>query len=397
MAAAIPNSPRPPSIILSEPFRIFFPAATLTSVIGVMLWPLLYAGMLNYYPGEAHARLMVEGFVGGFALGFLTTAFPKLIECPPLERNELIPIFLSYLGSVAFHTFGVIPVGDGLFILTWLLTLFIFLRRFMLHRKDLPPAGFTIAFLGLMAGITGAGTLVLGRFVPLPYPVIQLAQLFLYEAFILGPIMGVGGFLFPRFFLSKKIEKAQPSRWSTSRGFNALVGMLVLATYVLQTTQYPVAGPVLRAAMVSAYLFMQVFNSRQQGNSNRLSLMLRVSIICLVIGILVSGVATLHTIAVKHVLFIGGYGLLILTVASRVIWGHAGQLHLANQKRKTLAAILGFILFALATRVIADVIPEIKISHHIYAAICWAIGVGVWSIAALRFVTRVESEEEPVK
>ncbi len=58
----------------SEPYRLLFPAGILASVIGVSLWPLLYAGWLAYYSGEAHARLMIQGFVGAFAIGFLSTA-----------------------------------------------------------------------------------------------------------------------------------------------------------------------------------------------------------------------------------------------------------------------------------------------------------------------------------
>ena len=75
--------------LLAEPFRLFFPIGILASVLGVSLWPLLYAGGLGFNPAQAHARLMIEGFVGAFALGFIGTAFPKMIGSPPLRRAEL--------------------------------------------------------------------------------------------------------------------------------------------------------------------------------------------------------------------------------------------------------------------------------------------------------------------
>ena len=47
----------------SEPFRVFFPFGMLAAIAGVMMWPLLYAGKLGFYPGEAHSRVMIEGFM----------------------------------------------------------------------------------------------------------------------------------------------------------------------------------------------------------------------------------------------------------------------------------------------------------------------------------------------
>ena len=41
----------------------------LAGIWGVMLWPMLYAGWLHFYPGDAHTRLMIEGFMGAFVLG----------------------------------------------------------------------------------------------------------------------------------------------------------------------------------------------------------------------------------------------------------------------------------------------------------------------------------------
>src|SRR4030095_584117 len=52
-----------------EPFRIFFPLATLAGIVGVGLWPLLLLGWMETYPGPSHARLMVPGFSGGVVSG----------------------------------------------------------------------------------------------------------------------------------------------------------------------------------------------------------------------------------------------------------------------------------------------------------------------------------------
>lgn len=46
----------------------------LTGIWGVMMWPMLYAGWLHFYPSEAHTRIMIEGFLGAFVHGFIGTA-----------------------------------------------------------------------------------------------------------------------------------------------------------------------------------------------------------------------------------------------------------------------------------------------------------------------------------
>ena len=67
---------------------MFFPLALLTGVIGVGLWPLFYSGLYPIYPGISHARIMAQGFMGGFILGFLGTALPRMLSSRPLRQSE---------------------------------------------------------------------------------------------------------------------------------------------------------------------------------------------------------------------------------------------------------------------------------------------------------------------
>jgi len=72
----------------AEPLRLFFPLGLLASAFGVMLWPALSWGWLDYYPLEAHSRWMAIGFGGCFITGFMGTAGPRLLEdCPIIEAS----------------------------------------------------------------------------------------------------------------------------------------------------------------------------------------------------------------------------------------------------------------------------------------------------------------------
>ena len=48
-----------------EPFH-FFPGGALAGILGVSLWPLHFGGLVNLYPGQAHARIMIYGLFGPF-------------------------------------------------------------------------------------------------------------------------------------------------------------------------------------------------------------------------------------------------------------------------------------------------------------------------------------------
>src|SRR5688572_13672195 len=53
-----------------EPFRLLFPAGVLAGIVGVALWPLHFLGLVELYPGMAHARIMACGLFGAFIFGF---------------------------------------------------------------------------------------------------------------------------------------------------------------------------------------------------------------------------------------------------------------------------------------------------------------------------------------
>lgn len=369
-----------------EPFRLFFPCGILASVIGVSLWPLVYAGWLTFFPGEAHARLMIEGFVGAFAIGFLGTAFPKMIESPSLTWTELSILLASHLGCVVAHTCGKIPLGDGLFLFTWLFMIGCLLVRLAFFRKDLPPPGFILAGMGLLTGVTGVAMILIEQIVTPTMFQHTLARLFLYEGFLLGPIIGIGGFLFPRFFHSDDSRGQRQPTWQRRAMTGGAVGMFVLGTYITQSYGFDTSSSIARAVVVSVYLLTQVCPFRRGRGTGSLSTMLRAAIAFLLLGIFVSGVSAVFQTAVKHVMFVGGYGLIALTIATRVSWGHSGNINLTEGKRRSLRFILAFILLAMATRIVADFIPTIRVSHHIYAALSWVIAAAIWSWAVMRYV-----------
>src|SRR3954468_5414429 len=89
-----------------EPFRLFFPAATLAGIVGVALWPLHLLGLTPIYPGQFHARIMAHGLFGGFIFGFLATAMPRMLSARALRGSETVGLLSLHVMMVAAYAVG---------------------------------------------------------------------------------------------------------------------------------------------------------------------------------------------------------------------------------------------------------------------------------------------------
>src|SRR5262245_11288886 len=99
-----------------EPFRIFFPAGVLAGIVGVSLWPLFFTKLITRYPGQSHARIMAEGLFGGFIVGFLGTAMPRLLSAPPLGLRNVLLLFALHLSMITAFALQEMFLGDVLFL-----------------------------------------------------------------------------------------------------------------------------------------------------------------------------------------------------------------------------------------------------------------------------------------
>ncbi|RYD71368.1 MAG: hypothetical protein EOP84_25005, partial [Verrucomicrobiaceae bacterium] len=199
---------KPPfwSMAAAEPFRIFFPLGVLVGISGVSLWPLYFLGIHHsFYPGVMHARMMIEGFMGAFILGFLGTAGPRLMGTSPFSRRELFTLLTLYVLTVGIHIAERYLVAD-IFFLCLLLTFLGFLASRFRSRDDLPPPSFVLVGFGFLNALVGTVLLILGGFGKVSSAALLLGNILLYQGFVLYLLLGVGAFLLPKF-----LKLPQPS------------------------------------------------------------------------------------------------------------------------------------------------------------------------------------------
>lgn len=367
-------------------------------MLGIALWPLYYSGLVGLpYPVPHHAHLMIQGFFGAFVFGFLGTAMPRMLDAPKLRAAEVcyIIVLLCVLG--VSYVLGYSVVGDGMFLLLLLSFPIIMLPRF-LARKDVPPPGFLLFLLGWLSAVVGTSILLVFPFILLDAFWYQLANLLLFQGFLLFPILGFGAFLFPRFFGLPNLHDFDESRslppgWIQKALLAGVCGLLVMAGFVVEAMGKIQLGPLLRLLGAAIYFGREVPFFRTLKNHGTLGVCLGTALLLLMTGMLCQSLFPQYAKSMNHIVLMGGFGLLTMPVATRVVLGHSGQTHRLKTKIRPLTIAMGLIVLSLATRISADVFPQVMLTHHIYAAVIWIVAAGIWAFKILPGVFIADDEE----
>lgn len=380
-----------------EPFRLFFPAATLAGLLGVALWVPLLLGWTTDYPGTAHARLMVQGFFSGFIFGFLGTSMPRLLEVPALTAREVFPLLVLFVVQVGAQLAGAVAVGDGLYAAE--LVLWFALLKGRCHAKrDLPPPTFVLVGLSFVCGLAGTALFLAGRRWELAAELELLAKLLSYHAFVLLCVLGAGGFLLPR-FLGLGVRRKLPSsttvtpEWRAAAQFAGAVGGLLVMTYLLEAAGWPRTGTTLRTLLIAGFLWRELPLERLRWTWNGVQWLLVTGLACLPLGVLASGWLPGWRVALGHIELVSGFGLITLGVATRVVFGHSGERAQLERFHAPLTVAAALLLLALLNRLSGDLVPSTMVSHYLYAALCWLGGMLLWAVRVLPKVLKPDPEE----
>jgi len=380
-------------LLAAEPFRVFFASGMLWSIVGVSLWPLFYADGLGFSPNFVHARLMIQAFGGACVVGFLGTAGPRMASAPKLTSVELFALFgLHTAGGIA-HLMLHPRAGDACFLALLLLLLFCLVIRVAKFRRDWPPPQMLLAVTGLLCGIAGTA-LWLQRATYADAKMMRLAGLLLYQGLLLPPVLGIGSFLFPRILGGDFGEPATPGERRRSLLRAVCAALLLVASFALESWGHVRSGCALRAAVALAYLLAEVKWRRGADDAPRGSL---ANGLFWALGTAWLGLALplffyARHVALEHLLYIGGFGLLIVVVASRVLFGHSGELDGFSRSSWFVRLIILLVLVAAATRASADFLPAGAVSHHQYAAWTWGTAALLWLLWHRRRFVKQEKE-----
>ena len=381
--------------VASEPFRLFFPLAFVAGILGVAMWPLFFGGVLTIWPGVGHARIMAHGFFGGFIIGFLGTAGPRLMDLRPLRIGEVVTLAVLHAAMVGAHLVGANTAGD----IAFLGMLLAFGSAFGIRiRKgaSLPPPGFVLVGLAWLCAAAGPVIALTGRFVPLTGEWVLAERLLTYQGFVLFPVLGVAGFLLPKFLgvaSQCRCGDAGSRAWRRQALKASVVGAIILGTFALEANGWYRTAYASRFLVATLYLLCTTQIHRLGFKGPHVAMLLKSAVAMILLGLLLVAMFPVFRTALLHVTLVGGFALLTFAVATRVVFGHSGNRVLIAGKARWLLVAAAFMLVGMATRISADYFPKVLISHYNYGALFWAVGAGVWAWKVLPKVLQADPED----
>jgi uncharacterized protein involved in response to NO len=376
--------------ICREPFRIFFPVGAILGLVGVSLWVVYYFGAAVPYPNVAHARLMIEGLMASFIFGFLGTAGPRLTSAPHFSVAEVAALFTLDLLAAGAHAGEAHRFGDICFLICLLTFARILFKRFR-QRQDNPPPNFVLVALGILSGIAGAALVAWSDEAQYSFAY-QFGSALLNECFVLLPVLGVAPFFIGRLLDLPSSDlpesRALSSTWKRQAALNAAIALVIVASFFLESIGMSYVAGWIRAAAIAGYVALRM----PWRGRTFLADYLRLSLLFILIGFIAIAAWPGYRIGELHIIFITGFNLIVFTVATRVVLGHAGHLDRLRTRLWFFIIMSALLFLAMVSRVTADLSPKARTVHLLAAAICWIAGALLWFAKVIPKIRIVEAD-----
>ena len=372
----------------SDPYRLFFPLGIVLGVAGVSIWPAYIAGLTPTYSGRAHAFVQAEGFLYAFVAGFLLTAIPRFTGTKaPGRFAQIVLAVLLVLASAAFElqsfVLGHLAFGAAH------LTLIVLAARRFLRRQQEPPDTFVLVGMGLACGVLAAffNAAVALEWIDPGWDL--LGRRLLTEGMVLLLVLGVGGFLGPRLLGFAPMPFVQVGVAIEPRrrvGRYLAAGIALALSLILEYGAGMPGLACVRAAIASAVLLATVRPWRAPATRTTLSWCVWTACWLVIAALWSSAIAPAYRVDLLHILFMGGFTLLILAVGTRVTLSHGGYGLQAERRSWPLRIGIATGLIALAARVGAGFTPESYFEHLMWASAFWIAGVTLWGGYLVRLI-----------
>lgn len=376
-------------LTVPEPYRLLFPLGVSFAVLAALVWPLYLVGWVAY-PATLHWTLMVQGFLHCFVLGFLLTALPAFLHAQKTSSVETALVCAAMLAFGACALAGAAAASQGAYLATLLILAVVAARR-LPHRRGDPPEEFVFVALGFLLGIAG-GVFNLGAAAgwwvePAPRYGIHL----LVKGMMLPIVLGVGGLLVPTFSAMRDPLVipgiAKPGQRGPRRALYLPLALLFLAAVLLDAAGRDVAAAWLRviAGSVLGSLVWKV--TRKPGRRDPLSWTIWTAGWMLLLGLWLAALVPSRAVTAFHIAFLGGFGLLTLGIATRVVVTHGGYPP-SDERRVLNPGVVAAVVLALTLRVLSDLVPSGAARFYAASGTCWILGWGAWCWNAIPRIAR---------
>jgi uncharacterized protein involved in response to NO len=364
-----------------EPFRIFFPLGVFLAWIGAGHWLLYATGVAATYSCRFHGLVQMQAFMMAFAIGFLLTALPRRTQTRPVTRIEMVALATALVVTTGAAIAEYWVIAEAAYAALFALLIEFALSRFLksaVGRR--PPAAFVLLPIAALQGMGGAVLIAAAELKNVAPWTSHLGLLLVEQGVFLCLAVGVGRLVLPLMGGTPPpadLGSAPRETWKALA--YASVGTAIFASLMLEHLGFERSGPLLRAIVVSLGVGFGAGARRLPGKPGLHRKLVWLSVWLMPVGLIVSAVWPDYRVPALHILFIGGFSLMVFGVGTHVALSHFNMEQLALGRPPAVIILGAAFLIALGARLAAD-FSNTYFLHLGWAAAAWIVGSAVWLV-----------------
>jgi len=328
---------------------------------------------------------MAQGFLQAFVLGFLLTAMPAFLHGGRARwwESAIAASAMAVLGASALAGWWV--AAQCAYLVSVLMMIAAGVRR-LPHRRGDPAEEFLFVAVGfgfaLAAGVWSVGAAAGWWDDPRP----RFALHLITEGMMLSVVLGIGGLLVPAFTSMRKPlfipGIARPGERRPRRILYVTLASLLVVAMILEALGHSVLASWIRLipGVVMTLLVWKLF--QRPGRVTPSTIALWGGGWLVLAGLILSAAFPPRSLLGFHLLLLGGFGLLIQGIATRVVVSHGGK-GIAAEALVLRWDSVGALMLALAARAGAELAPSHASMFHALAALFWMTSWTAWGWRAL--------------
>ncbi|MGA9524974.1 MAG: NnrS family protein [Myxococcaceae bacterium] len=362
-----------------EPYRLLFPLGALLGRWGTAPWLLAALGVEGQYRTLFHSVTQFQAFLTCFALGFLFTFVPRRTGTAAPATWQML---VAMLAPVAIAV-GAWVEAWAFTQLVWLgllamLVGFVIVRLVSAADTRNPPGAFAWIPLGIFSGAAGALLLLRSSAAGRGSAILHgLGMGLVTQGLFLSLVLGVGTMLIPMLLYGPAPGRAQRPLFGAGGAIHIVLGLALLASFVLEWVVELRLGWALRALIVAGVLAFVARVARPPTVPGLHRRFVWLSAWMLPLGYALGAIWPMHRVAAEHVVFLG-LALMTLSVATHVVLSHSGRGEVLGRRPWQVGALGVSVLVALALRLLVSLDPARFMLWLGAAAASFLVAVLVW-------------------
>ncbi len=314
--------------------------------------------ILPDYRPVFHSMAQIQGFLTCFALGFLFTAIPRITETAPPGPAAIGACGAAAVGTTVSAWFQLWALSQVFWIVLVAVFLsFLFRRRPIRRTEKKVPRNLLWVPIAFLLGL--AGSFLTGVFAilgPNAYRLHELGKLLVLQGMFVSLVLGVGGFVIPMITSGKKASEGES--WVPVHLINPFhlgAAALLVASFFLEVFVSLRAGLVVRALVTLTVLSASAGLWKRPKVSGLHRWLVWLSAWMIPVGYLMAALYPEQKFAGLHMVFIGGFALLALSIGIHVSLAHGGAQQPVKGRPWHVSVIGVLILLSLVFRLLVDI------------------------------------------